>query len=124
MLRRRPDGSPLACLRAMADGRLAPRSLAWLAFAERAAVAPSRGRWLALRRAADVEAVARAVVRTLGQRCPAGLARSLQRGMATVGRPAGPFVVDDLRVVLAAAGLPVEAQETLLAVRFLRLCFL
>jgi hypothetical protein len=104
-------GLALACPPIMAERRLGPRSLAWRTVAERAAVAPGRGRWLALLRVADVEAVARASLRTLGQRCPSGLPRAIERGIAMLPGPAGPFNVDDLSVVLAAVGVTAEAQE-------------
>jgi hypothetical protein len=102
--------------------RRGPRSLAWCTVAQRAAVAPNRGRWLAFRRVADLEAVARAMLRTLGQRCPPGLPRAVERGVGTLAQPGGPFTVDDLRVVLAAAGVAAEAQETSLAAILCNAC--
>ena len=86
---------------------LGPRSPAWSAFCQRAIVAPGRGRWLSLPVLADVEAVARAVFCTLGQRAPAGLARQL----SGLGLPAVDLAADDLRPAPLALGVPEVLQD-------------
>jgi hypothetical protein len=86
---------------------LAPRSLAWAAFAQRAMLLPGRGRWMALPRPVDLEAVVLAVFRTLGQRPPAGIFRQL----AGVGMPTGGYTVDDVRDALLAVGVPLVLQD-------------
>ena len=102
---------------AMAD-RLAPRSPAWCALWSRAVLAPGRGRWVALLGAQDVEVLARAIHRSIGQLPPSGLARAVSLGVAALPLPAGPFNVDDLRVVLAGIGLPVSVQDLATAATF------
>ena len=98
----------------MAAGPLAPRSPAWCAMAQRSVLVPARGRWLSLLGVADLEAVVRAVYRTLGQPTPRGLRGQLGREIDLIrgeGEVVGGFTVDDVSRVLAKVGLPLAAQD-------------
>ena len=82
--------------------------------AQRSVLVPARGRWLSLPGVADLEAVVRAVYRTLGQPTPRGLRGLLGREIDLIrgeGEVVGGFTVDDVSRVLAKAGLPLAAQD-------------
>jgi hypothetical protein len=81
---------------------------------QRSVLVPARGRWLSLLGVADLEAVVRAVYRTLGQPTPRGLRGQLGREIDLIrgeGEVVGGFTVDDLSRVLLKVGVPLAAQD-------------